>query len=119
MNKKEQTYDFICFSDLVYESYEGLRKKTEAKIRRRLRYYCVGKYRQEKIDRIRTLRNTLYVDITAQNPLFYTNSGSKFSELHDFDIDKMQEFYISNYPDIHPDELRAMILFAIYSFHLL
>lgn len=40
--ENEQTYDFICFTDLAYEFDFSDKKEAEKKIKRRLKYYKLG-----------------------------------------------------------------------------
>ena len=51
----EQSYDFICFTDLAYEFDFSDTKKAEKKIKRILKYYNLWEYDQERVDYIREL----------------------------------------------------------------
>lgn len=116
---QKQTYDFICFSDLVYEFNSADRKSVEKKIKRRLKYYHLGDYRQERIDYIRKLKSELYEEISSRaKSRYYLKSDSLYAELNDFDVPKMTMDYSINYRDIDEREISAMINFAIYLYHL-
>lgn len=51
--KSNQSHDYICFSDLAYEFDFSNLKEAEKKIKRRLKYYNLGSYNQERVDYIR------------------------------------------------------------------
>ncbi len=59
---QDQTYDFICFSDLAYEFDIAEKKKIENKIRRRLKYYGLGMFDSDRVEMIRTLKNQLLAE---------------------------------------------------------
>ena len=46
----KQTYDFVCFSDLAYEFDFSDLKEAEKKIKRKLKYYRLGKYDQARVN---------------------------------------------------------------------
>lgn len=116
---KGQAYDYICFTDLVYEFDLSKKKETERKIKRRLKYYKLGAYRQERVDYIRQLKNALYVEISqTTESRYFHKSTSVYADLADFDVEQMTEEYSKKYEKVDKDELRAMINFAIYLYHL-
>jgi len=116
---QKQTYDFICFSDLVYEFSFSDKKSIEQKIKRRLKYYKLGDYQQERVDYIRNLKDDLYGEISSRSKSkYYTKSNSTFSELRDFDIPKMNADYSAKYHNLSEREIETMINFAIYLYHL-
>jgi len=117
--KNDQTYDFICFTDLIYEFDISKKKEIEKKIKSRLKYHKLGDYDQDKVDYIRALKNDLRSDIakTSESTYFH-KSKSEYAELTDFDVDSMTTDYHKKYNKVNKDELKAMINFAIYSYHL-
>lgn len=113
------TYDFICFSDLVYEFNLSQKKVTEKKIRRRLKYYKLDPYNQQRVDYIRKLRNDLAAEIGLNSAsLYYQKSNGIYAGLDDFNIHQMVADYCARFPDIDNAEMHAMINFALYTFHL-
>ena len=118
-DKQTQTYDFICFTDLVYEFNSSEKKGIEQKIKRRLKYHNLDDYNQERVDYIRQLKNELYSEIsqTVQSEYFH-KSPSVYSELADFDVERMTNDYSKKYDKVDRNELAGMINFAIYLFHL-
>lgn len=63
----KQTYDFVCFGDLAYEFDFSDLKEAEKKIKRKLKYYGLGKYDQERIEYVRELKNDLFKEISLQS----------------------------------------------------
>jgi len=117
--KNIQTYDYICFTDLVYEFDFSDQKKIESKIKRRLKYYNLGKYNQERVDYLRQLKDDLYNEISqTKSSRYFHKSSSVYAELADFDIERMAADYLVKYRLIAKIELHGMINFAIYLYHL-
>ncbi|MFL5766006.1 MAG: hypothetical protein ACJ77K_18825 [Bacteroidia bacterium] len=119
MSAADQTYDFVCFTDLVYEFSHTDKKKIEQKIKRRLKYHKLGAYDQEKVEYIRRLKDELQKDLSdTANSTYYHRSGTGYAELSDFDTGKMTDDFHRGYNKINKDELKAMIDFAVYIYHL-
>jgi hypothetical protein len=117
--ENNQTYDFICFSDLVYESDLSDKKEIEKKIKRRLKYHKLGDYQQERVDYIRNLKNDLHKEIASREQSgYFKKIPSEFAELADFNIAQMKSDYLGKYNTIKGEEMLAMLNFAIYSYHL-
>ncbi len=116
--KKEQTYDFICFSDLAYEFNSSVQLETEKKIKRRLKYYSLGMYKQDRVDYIRALRNELCAEISlGEKSSYYSKTDSVYANLNDFAMAQLTEDYAKKYPTIDKTELASMVLFSVYLFH--
>ena len=115
----EQSYDFICFTDLAYEFDFSDHKEAERKIKRRLKYYNLGEYDQERVDYLRELKNDLYNEISLHSKSKYFNkSKSNYADLTDFDIERMQSDFGKKYKKINSSELVGMLNYAIYLYHL-
>jgi len=116
---KKQTYDFICFTDLAYEFDFSEKKEAENKIKRRLKYYKLGDYNQERVDYIRQLKNDLYLEISKETKSrYFQKSKSAYADLADFNIERMVADYITKYDKVDNSELMGMINFAIYLYHM-
>lgn len=119
MKQENQTYEFICFSDLAYEFDSSIKKEIEKKIKRRLKYHKLGNYNQDRVDYIREIKNDLLKEISlGPKSKFYTKSNSVYSELSDFKIEEMQSYYHQKYNKIENDEMTGFINFSIYLYHL-
>lgn len=114
-----QTYDFICFTDLVYEFDFSEKKEIESKIKRRLKYYKLGDYSQERVDYIRNVKNDLYKEISKfSKSEYYNKSDSKYSDFKDFNSDTMLIDFNNKYQEISKSEMSGMINFAIYLYYM-
>ena len=115
----EQSYDFICFSDLAYEFDFSNQKEAEKKIKRKLKYHNLAEYNQERIDYIRVLKNDLYKEIRQETKSKYYNySKSNYAEFTDFDITRMKVDYLNKYEIINDSDMLAILNLAIYLYHM-
>ena len=73
--KSEQSYDYICFSDLAYEVDFSDPREIEKKIKRRLKYYNLASYDQERVDYIRQLKNELNAEISLHSKSIGRHNG--------------------------------------------
>ena len=119
METQNQSYEFICFSDLAYEFNESDKKEIESKIKRRLKYYKLGNYDQEIVDYLRKIRNDLFEEISkTSKSKFYQKSKSNYADLKDFDFEEMLVYYSEKYPKVEKNEFVGMINFSIYLFYM-
>ncbi|NVK29051.1 MAG: hypothetical protein HWE14_13440 [Flavobacteriia bacterium] len=116
---QKQTYNSICFTDLAYEFDFSDKKEIEKKIKRRLKYHKLGDYRQDRVDYIRELKNDLQNEISkTTKSKYFQKSKSNYADLADFDIERMTDDYHRNYDQVTKAELKGMIGFAIYLYHM-
>lgn len=119
MTKRDQSYDFICFSNLAYEFSLGDKTDIEKSIKRKLKYYNLGPYIQEKVDYIRQLKNELYLKINQCAPkYYYRNPNSKFADPKDFNFELLVNDYLKKYPQISKEDMGGIVNFAIYLYYL-
>ncbi|MCL8008691.1 hypothetical protein M8845_14780 [Gelidibacter japonicus] len=117
--KTDKTYDYICFSDVVYECDSSDFKKVEKKIKRRLKYYSLAAYDQERVAYIRVLKDELCREISLQSKSkYYSKSESKYADLSDFDISKMTSDYLETFTKINESDMAQILKFAIYIYYL-
>lgn len=118
-SKKPMTYNFVCFSDLAYEFHDDDKNEIQKKIKRRLKYYELGKYEQNRIEYIRKLKKELYLELS--NPIkskYYKKTESEFAHPSDFDIGGLKEKYQKIFPEIQEEDFWSILNFAIYLFYL-
>jgi hypothetical protein len=117
--EQPQTYDFICFTDLAYEFDFSDKKEAEKKIKRRLKYYKLSEYNQERVNYIRELKKDLYSEISkTTKSKYFHKTKSNLADLADFDSEGMTEYYYKKYNKLDRDAIKGMINFAIYLYHL-
>jgi hypothetical protein len=115
----EQTYDYVCFSDLAYEFDFSDLKEAEKKIKRKLKYYGLGKYDQERVEYVRSLKNDLFEEIRLYDKSeYYIPSKSEFAEFTDFDHFKMKDDFIKKYKKISVPDMSRILNFAIYLYYM-
>jgi hypothetical protein len=119
IEEQENTYEFICFGDLAYEFDFSDRKEAERKIKRRLKYYHLGDYDQERVNYVRELKNDLYTEISLQSKSkYFQKTKSNFADLKDFNFDNMLSDYTEKYERITKSDMARILNFAIYLFHM-
>lgn len=111
--KQKQTRDYIYFSELAYEFDSTDFPEVEKKIKRRLEYYKLSSYNQERVDYIRRLKNEVYREISHQSK-YYNKSESDYADLADFDIERMTSDFLENYPDLTELDMTRILNLAIY-----
>ena len=115
----EQTYDYVCFSDLAYEFDFSDLKEAEKKIKRKLKYYGLGKYDQERVEYVRNLKNDLFKEIRLyEKSEYYIPSKSEFAEFTDFDHKKMKVDFLTKFEKINDSDMSRIINFAIYLYYM-
>lgn len=113
------TYDFICFSDLAYEFSPNDSAQIEKKIKRRLKYYKLGPYLQERVDYIRGLKNDLHDEISKYDKsTYFRKATKKFADPADFDYELLLSNYLKKYPLVDERDMSVIINFAIYIYYL-
>lgn len=119
VQENEQTYDFICFTELAYEFNFSDKKEVEKKIKRKLKYYKLSDYSQDRVDYIRNLKDDLYKEICLQTKSkYFCKSKSNFADLTDFNFEKMTTDYLNKYDKINEVDMKGMLNFAIYLYHM-
>lgn len=113
------TYDFLCFSDLVYEFDQDNSFQTEKKIRRRLKYYKLEPYKQERVDYIRQLKNELYSEINKNSKsIYFTKAHGRYAQPDDYNFELLKNDYLKKYSHIDEIDMVAIINLAIYLYYL-
>ena len=119
MEDKKMSYDFVCFTDLANEISSEYKKETEKKIKRRLKYYNLGDYKQDKVDYIRQLKDELCAEIHLYNKSkYYQAKGRGYANIDDFDTSRMFTDYLKKYDRIAKSDMYGILNFAIYLYWL-
>lgn len=116
---KDKSYDYTCFNDLAYEFDFSNPKETEIKIKQKLKYYNLGKYKQQRVDYIRLLKNNLFKEIRKETKSkYFKSSKSSYAEFTDFDLKRMKIDYLNQYDKINDSDMSAILNLAIYLYHM-
>jgi hypothetical protein len=119
MGEKKLSYDFVCFVELAYEFRSEEKKETEKKIKRRLKYYNLGDYNQERVDYLRQLKNELDAEIHLYSKSkYFQETNNRFASLNNYDISRMVTDYLTTFDKITEADMDTMLNFAIYLYWL-
>ena len=119
MEKQKYTYDFICYSDLIYDYDDSDKVKTEKKIKGRLKRLLNEKYNQDRIDYIRSLRDELKKEVSlCYRSKYYLRTSGGYTDIGDFDTERMLADLKGKYNEIDNEDLLKMIYFTIYLYYM-
>jgi hypothetical protein len=117
--KSVQTADGLTLKVLAYEFGIDDRAEAERKIKRRLLYHSLGPYRQDRIDLLRCLKDTIQAEIhRARRSQYYAGSHGRYAALEDFDVARMVHDFADAFPQVPEAEIAAFVPFAVYLFYL-
>jgi hypothetical protein len=114
---KRQTslsYEYIIFQELIYEYDPSIERVIEKKIKRRLKYYNLGAYSQERVDYIRKLKRELSTEIhLIRDSQYFKKTESGYAEIADFNVEQMMKDYKPRYNQLSIRDLRDMMGWAV------
>jgi hypothetical protein len=114
-----ETYDWVCFNELVNEYSFSNKKETEKNIKKQLAIHGLGEYRQSRIDYIRHFKDSLIKEIRKINKSeFYQKTDSHYADSADFDIERMIDYFYRSYSSFNRLDLKSFISCAIYWYYL-
>lgn len=118
MNLRKETYDFICFSELVYE---GNTNKEEVDLRIKRRLHAIHqKYDESRVKTLRSIRDELSREIllAGKSKYYKRPKQTGFADLGDFEIEQMFISFKKKYKSIADEDLLNMIEFSIYVYYV-
>jgi hypothetical protein len=117
--KNKQTYNQACLGYLLYEFHDDEIAETDAKIKRKLYRYKLGKFDPKRIGVLRALKNDLMAEISKYNKShYYLGLHGKYSSFEDFDFDAMYRDYSAKYPKLSKKDLTWFINFSLFTYYL-
>jgi hypothetical protein len=109
----------VILGVLLYEFGQDDHTKSEEAIKRRLRYYKLGKYDQGQVDVLRRLKDSLQDEIGRYDrSQYFLGHQGKYSSLQDFDVKRMVAEYSEAFPEVGLSELAWFVPFALYAYYL-
>ena len=102
---------------LIYEFDGDDPKETETKIKRSLKYYGYGPYEQRRVDHLRSMKNWLKKELTGTGKSRYYTKQEQVPGLP-FDVERLANDLVGQYPDIPRSEIDWFIPNAIYLYYL-
>ena len=117
--KNLTNYEDAVLAVLAFEFPSTDKEITEAKIRRKLRLKKIGKYDQERVDRLRSLKDDLQIEIGKRNKSrYYLGSDGQFADLKDFDISRMTTDFVTAFPEVPKQSITEFVGYAIYLYYI-
>jgi len=114
-----ESRDLAIFQYLAYEMPGEDSKKTNEKIRRKLRRSGLGDYDQAQVDRLRSLRDDLEQEIRKfDRSQYYKPSQIEFASLDKFDCERMVRDFGNAYPSVSRSDVGSIVGFALYYYYL-
>ncbi len=118
MPGEQESADLAIFQVLANELPGDERKKTDARIKRKLQRAKVP-YQQPHVDRVRALHAALRDEISKmQRSKYHRGAAGAFAAPEDFDTEGMVRHYRAKYPEISEEDLQRMVGFAVYLYYL-
>ena len=115
----DDEYDKAALGFLVYEFHQDDISETNKKIKRKLKRDKLGDFNEERIKLLRELKDSVKKEINKiTNSKYYTPIDGKYSDINDFDSEKMAEDYSKKYESISRSVITNFIEFSIYVYHL-
>ena len=104
--------------ELAYEFDVSEKKEIEAKIKRKLKYYNLGKFDLEKVEYLRTIKNDLFSEISKSTKSKYFKNSKGLANMTDFNLEKLIKEYSLKYEKIEKEDLSTMINYSIYLYYM-
>ncbi|MGL6074592.1 MAG: hypothetical protein ACRC8S_10570 [Fimbriiglobus sp.] len=114
--RTDKTVDEVALQVLAYEFPRDDHREAETKIKRRLRYYDLGPYSQERIEMLRRFKNEVQAEISLfhRSKYYVRTQKDGYAKMEDFDTDRMASEYGVAYPEVRPYDVAAFISLAVF-----
>jgi hypothetical protein len=117
--RKPDNPDQVIFSVLVYEFRADEHGKSEATIRRRLRYHGLGPYDQERVELLRRLKDSLRVEIGRhQHSRYYLEPHGEYAAMEDFDVPRLVDDCCAEFLEVARADIESFVQFAVFTYYL-
>jgi len=113
--RKLTAYDDAVLTNLAWEfSFTDI-KETEAKIKRKLRAKKLGKYDQQRVDRLRRLKDAVETEVKkCDKSKYYSKLAGEFADMKDFDTLRMTEDFATAFPEVPKQSIHEFVEYFIY-----
>ena len=112
---KPTSYEDVVLGILAWEFSSTDIKETEAKVKRKLRSKNIGKYDQERVDRLRQLKDMVQIEVSKiPSSKYYSSSPGEFASMTDFDTLRMIEDFGAAFPEVPKQSIREFVEYFIY-----
>lgn len=112
---KQTSYEDVVLGILAWEFSATDIKETEAKIKRKLKLKNIGKYDQQRVDRLRQLKDVVQIEVSKiRSSKYYSSSAGEFASMEDFDTLRMTEDFAAAFPEVPKQSIRQFVEYFIY-----
>src|SRR5512141_1596871 len=117
--KRKIDYDNEVLGTVAYEFTASDRAESERKIKRRLRDKKLGPFDQERIERLRALKNDVQSEIgQTANSQFFLGQHGKYVDISDWNIEGMADCMGERHSEIRASTIKNFIPFAVLIYYL-
>ncbi len=117
--RKPDTAEKVVLAVLIYEFRADARHESDKTIKKRLRYYRLGPYEQERVDLLRRFKDSLQKEIGRHHRSgYYLGPHGEFAAMEDFDVKRIVADYRTQYPGIDVSEIEWFVPFAVFTYYL-
>jgi hypothetical protein len=112
---KPRAYEDAVLTILAREFSSTEIKETESKIKRKLREKKIGKYDQQRVNRLRLLKDAVKTEISkCHNSSYYSKLAGEFASMKDFDTPRMTEDFAAAFPEVPRQSIHEFVEYLIY-----
>jgi len=90
-------------------------KATEAKIKRKLREKKIGKYDEQRVNRLRLLKDAVQTEINKCHQSKYSSKqAGESASMKDFDTPRMTEDFAAAFPEVPKQSILEFVEYFLY-----
>ena len=113
--RKPTAYEDAVLTILAREFSSTDTKETEAKIKRKLRAKMLGKYDQQRVNRLRHLKDAVQTEVKkCDKSKYYSKLAGEFADMKDFDTLRMTEDFNAAFPEVPKQSIHEFVEYFIY-----
>ena len=113
--RKLTAYDDAVLTNLAREFSCTDIEETEAKIKRKLRAKKLGKYDQQRVNRLRRLKDAVQTEVLkCDKSKYYSKLAGEFAAMKDFDTLRMTDDFATAFPEVPKQSIHEFVEYFIY-----
>ena len=112
---KPTNYEDAVLTILAWEFSSTDMKESEAKIKRKLRAKKIGKYDEQRVNRLRRLNDAVKTEVRkGRKSKYYSKLAGEFADMKDFDTLRMIEDFAAAFPEVPKQSIHEFVEYVIY-----
>jgi len=113
--KKLTAYEDAVLTILAREFSVTDTKETEAKVKSKLRAKMLGKYDQQRVNRLRCLKDAVQAEVKkCDKSKYYSKLAGEFAAMKDFETLRMTEDFAAAFPEVPKQSIHEFVEYFIY-----